>query len=506
MKLTAYNQTIPGQDLQMVSHQGKDHWILPVIMMVEGVHSGSGGPLLYTAEELGKFASAWDGTAVVINHPSSEDGTPISANNPDGVGQVVGRLFNTRMEGVKLKSEAWVDIDTLEQVSPEAYTYIKDEKALEVSIGVYSEEVNKQGVFNNEEYRAVAQNLRPDHLALLPGAVGACSWDDGCGVRTNKQKDNEVKNLKTLSSKELLEEGVSIHLISNEAGYREVIRTIQRMLDLLDSNGRYYYLDEIYETYIVYRVETSETQDTSYYRRDYAAQEDGTIEFTTAPVQVRKEVTFVVMESGKLKRTNFNNNHKSEKNMKNSKCCPEKVAALIANTASRFTDEDKEWLSTFDEKQLESMFPVEAKKPEVNANEETKKEDAKKSSASDEAGPVINRAELEKTVKSIFNEAKDPNEFIDSFMPEGMKGQMKSGLKMYHEKRSQLIAGIVSNSSFEAEALKAWEDNDLQKLHDSVAPGTDFSVNGESNFSANASQGAENGMESMLNFPSKETK
>lgn len=501
MKLLAHNQTIASQEYQTVTHQGRSHWILPVVMMVEGVHAGSGGPLLYTAEELGKFANAWDGTPVVVHHPADAAGDPISANSPAGIGQVIGRLFNTHMDGLKLKSEAWVDIERTQQLSPETYAYISEQKALDVSVGVYSEEINTQGEFNNEEYRAVARNLRPDHLALLPGATGACSWDDGCGIRNNeKQKGNEVKNLKTLSSKELLEEGVSIHLISNEAGFREIIRTIQRKLDQLDGNGRYYYLDEIFDTYIVYRVENSETQDSSYYRRSYTVQQDGTVEFTSDPVQVRKDVTFVVMESGKMKRNKFSNNNKSEE-MEKSKCCPEKVAALIANKQSRFTDTDKEWLSALGESQLESMFPVEAKKTEVNANKGAKEEVVENAKTTKEDGPVkINREELAKTVKAILNESKDPEEFINNFMPEGLKGQMTSGLKMYNDNRSKLIEGIVSNSSFEAAQLQAWNDNDLQKLHETVGTVADYSVNGESAFSINAASDSDTGMEEMLNL------
>lgn len=38
-------------------------------------------------------------------------------------------------------------------------------------------------------FKRIARNLNPDHLALLPGGTGACSWEDGCGVRANERKD-----------------------------------------------------------------------------------------------------------------------------------------------------------------------------------------------------------------------------------------------------------------------------------------------------------------------------
>ena len=504
MKLSTHKYVISQEELETVVHQGQDHWVVPVIMMIEGVHSGSAGPLLYTAEELGNYAMAWDGTAVVVGHPSNKDGDPVSANSPELTSEVVGRLFNTHMEGDKLKAEAWINISQLENISPEAYEDIKENKALDVSIGVYSDEVDIQGEFNNEEYRAVARNLRPDHLALLPGATGACSWDAGCGVRTNsKLKTNEVKNLKTLSSKELLEEGIGIHLISNVAGFREIIRTIQRKLDQLDGNGKFYYLDEIFDTYIVYRVENTETQNSSYYRRDYTVQQDGSVEFTTDPVQVRKEVSFVVMESGKLKRTNFSNNNKLNNSMEGKIGCPNKVGALIAHSLTQFTDTDKEWLSTLENSQLDMMLPKEVKAPVANAKKDTK-EDAAKSEASTEGGPVkINSAELKKAVKAIFNESDDPSVFINEFMPEGLKGQMNSGLKMYHAKRKELIANIVANSKFEEAQLVKWEDADLQSLSDSVVPGADFSAAGENGLQIHGAEEVGEEGKSMLNIPVK---
>jgi len=58
-----------------------------------------------------------------------------------------------------------------------------------------------EGVWNEEEYHSIVRNYRPDHLALLPGAIGACSWEDGCGIRANKDikkggKDEVINNIR----------------------------------------------------------------------------------------------------------------------------------------------------------------------------------------------------------------------------------------------------------------------------------------------------------------------
>ena len=82
--------------------RGEDHWVLPVVMMVEGVHHGSLGPLLYTAKELGKITAAWNGIPVTVQHPQLE-GVYTSANLPELADSVVGYVYHTRMDGNKLK-------------------------------------------------------------------------------------------------------------------------------------------------------------------------------------------------------------------------------------------------------------------------------------------------------------------------------------------------------------------------------------------------------------------
>ena len=178
----AKNYTIREEQLG-----GRTHLVVPIIMMTQGVHRGSHGPILHLADELGKFPGAWDGIPVSINHPQ-EDGQNVSANQPHILDEyVVGRVFNTMMDGQKLKAEAWLDPQLLEKVSPEAMAYIKLGKPLDVSVGVFTDEDMQAGDYGEEHYEAVARNHRPDHLALLPGGTGACSWSDGCGVRVNSK-------------------------------------------------------------------------------------------------------------------------------------------------------------------------------------------------------------------------------------------------------------------------------------------------------------------------------
>ena len=168
------------------THQGKKHLVVPVIMMVEGVHAGSHGPLLHLAEDLGRFPEAWNGIPIAIDHPA--DGEQfISANSPNVIDrQTVGRVYNTQMAEGKLKAEAWIEEEKISRLSPAALGYIRQGHPLDVSVGVFTEDEMSSGVWNNESYDGIARNHRPDHLALLPGGQGACSWEDGCGIRANE--------------------------------------------------------------------------------------------------------------------------------------------------------------------------------------------------------------------------------------------------------------------------------------------------------------------------------
>ena len=166
-------------------YRGKNHLVIPVIMMVEGVHHGSHGPLYHSIQDLGKFPESWNGIPVVIDHPVIE-GVNVSANSPDI--EDVGKVFNTYVkDNKKLAAEVWLDEEKLQAFSKEVLAQIKQGIPLEVSLGMFTEEELVTGEWNGEHYEAIAKNHRPDHLALLPGSVGACSLADGCGLGVNSE-------------------------------------------------------------------------------------------------------------------------------------------------------------------------------------------------------------------------------------------------------------------------------------------------------------------------------
>ena len=181
------------------THQGKTYEVVPVIMLVQGVLKGSQGPLLHTVEEFGRIPSSWNGRPVVVGHPKDEDGNFVSANSPDIVdNKTVGTVYNSYIDGNRLKGEVWLDKEKLATISPEVVSILAKNEILEVSVGVFTENEPVSGDWSGVQYDAIARNHRPDHLALLPGGIGACSVEAGCGIRVNslieeKKGENDVE-------------------------------------------------------------------------------------------------------------------------------------------------------------------------------------------------------------------------------------------------------------------------------------------------------------------------
>ena len=176
---------------------GKPHLVAPVVILTEGVHAGSAGPLYYPREELRNFPPSWNGIPLPVNHPDI-NGAPTIANSPETIDRLsVGQLFNVRYDEStgtgRLMGELWVDIEKAETIAPEILQRLRANQPLEVSTGLYSQDEPVTGNWNGEPYELIARNYRPEHLALLPDNVGACSIADGCGVRNKQKKDEEMK-------------------------------------------------------------------------------------------------------------------------------------------------------------------------------------------------------------------------------------------------------------------------------------------------------------------------
>lgn len=460
---------------------GRDYTVVPVVMLVEGVHNGSGGAILHLPQYYSQNPDDWNGVPATAGHPRV-NGDYVLANEADADQWVVGYVENARIEDNKLKAEVWIDDQRAIAINPEVLNYINEGKPLDVSTGLLSVDRDEQGQHNGEQYEAVTIEYYPDHLALLPGEQGACSWRDGCGIRNNKQTE-DIDDMSPLTQKQINElktdrkEGVGVQnrLQTNEMGFRELSRMVQGMLDRLDSEARVHYLKEIWDDYFVYTVYDRDQGWEKHYRQSYSVDEQNNdVNFEGDPMQVRENIEYVPIQTngeevtaneddgdcgcGGMKRTKFNNNQDKEKTMSDKKTerpsgeVMDKVSALVNNENTRFTKDDREWLLNLNEAQLTKLEPKEAEAPEVTR---------------------------EQAIQALQEDLSDPDRLVE-ILPDTTKSHFQNGIKTYKEKRESLIKHIQTNTSkdtWPTEELEGMEMTTLERLAKSVNP-TDYSVNG----------------------------
>lgn len=162
-----------------ISQYGREFWVVPISMIVPGVLNGSKGPLYYPPEEVSRYPDLWDFKPILIGHQNTKDKEVMNRT-------YVGLLQNTRFDK-KLISDGWFDVIRTSMLSPTLHNNLLNGIPFEVSTGL---SVDIDTVQNQEHegkvYIGIARNYRPDHLAVLLDAVGACSIQDGCGVLFNE--------------------------------------------------------------------------------------------------------------------------------------------------------------------------------------------------------------------------------------------------------------------------------------------------------------------------------
>lgn len=423
---------------------GKNYLVVPVVMIREGVHNGSAGAIFHKKERLQNSVESWKNRPVTVGHPVNEDGEYVSVNE-QGISEnwVIGFISNAYMEDDKLKAEAWLEVNRIAAISPITLQLIQESEIMEVSVGVFADEEEEQGIWNNEQYKAVANNYIPDHLALLPGETGACSVTDGCGIRVNvNKKKGGFKNVKLGVLKELQSQGLAISPIINEASYSEIMDQLWGLLES-DSNNTHSYVEAVYKDYFIYRKRVYENagmdeigslKDDSLYKQMYDLTAKDTVELKGDPVKVKKSVSYVTLKE--QEENNFSNN--KEKEVKMCKKCPEKVDALIAHRATNFTEKDRVWLQELEEDKLDSMIPR-----TIRANEEK---------------PEVKEVSVEEAWKVIQANSKGVEDYLKG-LPEDVKAQVEKGLETYKEQKDAVVKNIMDNS-----AEGVWTKDELDNM------------------------------------------
>lgn len=173
---------------------GRDYLVAPMVLIRAGVLNGSQGALFYPPHEIKKNASAWNGIPLTVGHPT-RNGQQMSGRDPSILNESgIGHVYHVNTKGGKLQGEGWFDVEAVKKVDNRIYDALINGRKIELSTGLFTENhpASRGASFNGKPYTHIARNYRPDHLAILPDQVGACSVNDGCGVNVNAAGDQSA--------------------------------------------------------------------------------------------------------------------------------------------------------------------------------------------------------------------------------------------------------------------------------------------------------------------------
>jgi len=442
--------------------EGQEYLVLPMVMLVEGVHNGTGGPLLYTEAELKNLPQKWNHKPVIVYHP--QPGT--SACDPEVLNnRKIGVILNTTFEDGKLKAEAWINKERLEVVDKSGIILeaIENGDMVELSTGVWSECVANAGEWEGEAYEYIAHNLTPDHLAILPDLVGACSIADGAGLlRCNAEQGDKEFTIKLSDCKDDPDGPISQYiknnrhlfqrkvarLIENEISFDDIrVQLNSKIRDQFDNaDGEYVdvWVEDVFDDYFIY------LKDGELYKQDYT-NGDGVIKFEGVPTNVVKEVSYKTKTIITNKKTEFEG--KDSKMKKD-----EMVKSLIENEGTQWLPEDKDVLDEMTEDVLAKLVPV--------ANEEPAKEEPAKEEPAQDVPTGDVKTEEAKPVENIDFKNMPVEQYIANHVHPDMRDVVRAGLLSHNKDKTDLITGIIANERnvFTQEQLNDKPLEELQAL------------------------------------------
>lgn len=424
--------------------EDRDYLVVPMVMMVEGVLNGSYGPLYYPAKELAKVPAVWNHKPIVVYHPTM-NGVGVSACDPDVISsRKVGVIMNTSFGEGKLKAEAWLEKDRLQKVDDRVLTNIESGAMTEISTGLFTDNEAAEGEFNGREYKGIARNYRPDHLAILPDLKGACSIEDGAGLLRNQSSFNDIQNKISSALQAGNTSGTSV---PSDKWVRDVFDGFF----IFQEKGKLYkqMWSKSGEDVKIEGKPEEVVQVTEYRAKDGKVL--GNSAPTTNMIKEENGKFFVFSKDGSKKLSKGYDTKKEaaerlgeiehfkaeEKPTGNSKGNPtsnkertmdkkQMVDALIAN--GLFVEEDREFLMSKSDEAVEKLHEVSQEKEEVAPEKVEPEEEPEAEAPEQNAAPVSAEEYIAKA-------------------PEGIRDMLQSGLQAHQAQKAKLVGEIVANKA-----------------------------------------------------------
>lgn len=439
--ITHVTTNIANSPIRRETLHKRAYVVAPMVMITSGVHNGSNGPLLYEEGDIKKAIPAWNMKPIVVYHPQINN-KGISAADADVLEkQQVGMVMNTAYTGGKLRAEAWIEIERANLVDGRIMEALENNALMEVSTGLFTENEAAAGVWNEsaadggKPYGAIARNHQPDHLALLPDQVGACSIADGAGLLQLNAEAAEDFGAEVM--------GIARRLVGNKLSHDNIRGGVRKALEahvpkVKKGVGEDAYtvgpwLVDVYDNFFIYEVEGA------LYKMGYTNKKN------VVAVDGNTEPVVRVTEYRTAKSNKFVGNHAPITNHKPTMKKSEIIDGLIANAGTAWTEGDRETLNTLEEGVLNKMAPKAAdKKGEEDEEDADKKggtptkNDAAPAADTPAAAPVANTTEA----------------YIEAAPPE-IREVLRNGVNAHTKEQAALIEEITANANntFTAEHL-----------------------------------------------------
>ena len=442
---------------------GREHIVMPVVMLVEGVHVGSGGPVYYSEEVISTFVEMWNGRPVTVKHPEMNGQGVSACGSPEIMDfWVIGTVLNAEFDDGKLKAEVWIDKERLYLVSEETAAWITDGKPLEVSTGLYTYLDDTPGVWNGEEFIATVLAAMPDHLALLPGQRGACSCGDGCGgPRLNAEGDVDVKKQGKQKLIETLNRRITVQIGNIDVSHDELRSKLWGVVNSLDTPTRTCYLDSVYDAFFIYEaVPAPGLGEYKLLRQGYHLDADGQVVLDGEPVEVVRSTSYTPVNNSVASVTEgdqLQNSEKEEDMAKQGKKDKKAmIGEIIANGVLGFTKDSETILNNMTDCQITQIHAQIGNEGEEEVKTEPKAEEPK--------APTVNAAPA----------AGFTLEELQSVLLTAVRNEVSSALTQLE--REPLVAALLENKScpFTKERLNTMDIEELKALNNMINPAPDY--------------------------------
>jgi len=450
--------------------ENRDFLVVPMVILTEGVHAGSDGPMLYPKEELSKTPVTWNHKPVVVYHPEM-NGVGISACDPSVItNRKVGVMMNTKFEKGKLKSEAWIEVDRANTVDERIMAAIEANTMMELSTGVFVDCEETPGEWKGEAYSGIARNYRPDHLALLPDKIGACSIKDGAGFLRNQQE--EVSLVRSVFAQVMRGLGVTENELSHSNIADSLREALRKKFNVTDNMaGPFLWVNDVYTDFVIYELGGK------LFRLGYSATDTGVTLDKEAPAEVKRVTEYRTVEGAFVGNQDPNQNQTKKIKIMNKK---ELVDSIITSNIG-WKEEDRTALMELTEKQLEAVRNLHKEMPTVNFKMVEKDADGKvtitvvKNAPTAPPSPKKGEAKADYMARctnmadkaacaAMFDKMMTKNEeeagksapvaprvlnlqeYIQAAPPE-VQNVLNNSLSVYEEEKNKLVDSIIANKN-----------------------------------------------------------